>query len=157
MNIRIANFGDAPRIFQILDEVSSEIPLRLDTDAHQARVKEIVHERIESNLSLVATNGSGLILGLILIEPKDIGIISRYHLYLSYICVSRPYRNQGISTHLIEKMKGCGFPLTATVKVRNNSGITDRLTDAGFKVKCDNNVERSFVWYPERIPNDAVI
>ena len=157
MNIRIANLDDAPRIFEILDEVAPEIPLLLDTEARQARVKEIVHERIESQSSLVAINGSDLVLGFILVELKTIGIVSRDHLYLAYICVSKSCRNQGISTHLIEKMKERKLPLTAIVKRCNTSVMIDRFMNAGFEVKYENIAEQGFVWYPECIRNNDLI
>jgi len=127
---RLAKRADAAEIFDVLEGVAPEIPMRLDTSDR----KELLFKRIR--LACVY-------------RTVCIAELHRDELDLSYGGVRAGHRGQHIFPKLVKKMMAKGVPLTATVKHLNKSGAVDRLLKLGFtKVESLVDGQDNFRWQP---------
>jgi hypothetical protein len=69
ISYRIASRDDETGMYGVIDEVSTEIPVPLDTEYNQDRMRDIIVECHESGKSWVAVDVDGNLVGCILARP----------------------------------------------------------------------------------------
>jgi N-acetylglutamate synthase-like GNAT family acetyltransferase len=143
---RKANSNDETDILAVLEEVAPEIPVRLDGQERQEKIKTIIIECHGSGKSWVAVDVDGKVVGFILARPDvhdDQSAIS-----IRYVGVRADSRRRRIFSTLVEKLKANGVPLTASVLRDNRSSMVDNLVKIGFtKIESDAR-ETRLVWSP---------
>lgn len=149
IHCRVAAPDDAAGVFRVLTEVAPEIPLLIDTKERQDAVSKIVEKCIAEGDSCVATNGGGVVVGFILVEPDKMERFQHDNqaLHLRYAGVSNICRRQGIFRTLIQQVMKRSVPLTATVKTANQCQMAALLQRFGFQ-RCagDPQIEEHFRW-----------
>jgi ribosomal protein S18 acetylase RimI-like enzyme len=144
---RKANGDDHTDILAVLEEVASEVPVKLDSSAHQDAIKGIIVACCGSGESLVAVDDSGTVVGFVLVKP-DIFADDESTLSLRYAGVSKGARRRGILSALMQELMAKGVPLTATVLNNNQSAMADRLIKAGYQKVGSNDKEANYRWSP---------
>jgi hypothetical protein len=147
---RLATRADASPIFDVLEEVAPEIPVRLDTPEQ----KELLFERVQTTCASrevwIALDRYKQIVGFLMSEPdkKERSFRDNQALELSYGGVKKSHRGNDIFPDLVAKMKAKGVPLTATVLKKNESDMVNRLLELDFS-KVDSRYDRDFLrWQP---------
>jgi len=139
---RLATTKEASAIFDVLEVVAPEIPVRLDTPDRKALLFERIQAGIDSNYVWIALDCNNQVVGFLLAEPGSNA------LDLSYGGVRTSHRGQHIFPDLLKKMKAKGVPLTATVMHSNMSNMLNRLSKLDFDVFLSLN-DRDFLrWQP---------
>lgn len=98
---RVATINDWAAVLAVLKGAAPEIPLSLDTDESQAKVKTEVVQCCRDGHTWVAIDATDAIVGFVLARPGGNGAIT-----LPFIGVSASSRKQGIFSNLIEKTEG---------------------------------------------------
>ena len=147
---RQAGGDDETDILDVLEEVAPEIPLRLDGEERQEKIKIVIRQCQASGKSLVAVTGEGEVVGVVLARPDaDDG---KAAIFINYIGVTRDARRRGIFAAMMEKMNAKGVPLLADVLQGNQSGMADRLKEIGYEAVKSNTKQTRFRWTPPRAP-----
>ncbi len=149
---RVANGDDETDILAVLEEVAPEIPVSLDTPAHQEAIKAIIVECCASGDSWVAVDADDTIVGFALAKPD---VMERFHhgnnaLSLRYIGVNKNSRQCGIFSALMKKLMGKGVPLTASVLHTNCSDMANRLMKFDFAKAGSDAKEIKLRWAPRQ-------
>jgi hypothetical protein len=140
---RLAKRADAAAIFDVLEEVAPEIPVRLDTPNR----KELLFKRIQSacvyrTVWIAEICRENQIVGFLMAEWDG------QRLDLSYGGVRADHRGQHIFPTLMKKIMAKGVPLTATVMHSNKSDMLSRLLKLSFTEDYSLN-DRDFLrWQP---------
>jgi N-acetylglutamate synthase-like GNAT family acetyltransferase len=129
---RAASSGDVTGILKVFAEVAFEVPTSV-----LPQTEGIVQRLVASGQSWVATDADGSIVGYALAEPHDSKTLS-----LVYLGVSKPARNQHVSSSLISKLQEMGAPIITDVRSNNKSSMVERFEHFGF-VKSDANADRT--------------
>lgn len=147
---RAATDDDVDGILTILQEVASEIPLTLDTPEHLGIMRDIVIECCTSGDSLVAVDGTGAVVGVVLAKPDRLERFQHRNeaISLRYIGVKKDWRRRGIFTGLMQKSMAKGVPLTASVLHANKSAMADRLVKIGYQKVGSDEKETQLRWAP---------
>jgi hypothetical protein len=149
---RIANGDDETDILAVLEEVATEIPVRLDGEERQQKIQTEIRQCHQTKKSWVAVDTDGKVVGFMLARPD--AHEGKAAIYLPYVGVSAPSRRSKIFSTLVEKLKANGVPLIANVLHDNRSGIADILVKNGF-AKIDSNAkQKKFLWSPV-VPKEA--
>jgi ribosomal protein S18 acetylase RimI-like enzyme len=145
---RVADSDDGTGILAVLKEVAPEIPVSLGTPGAEAAMQAIIEDCCNSGESWVVVDTAGTVVGFVLAKPDNYerfqfenGAVS-----VRYIGVSKASRGQGISGGLMEKLKGKGAPLTASVLHTNKSDMVNRLSKIGFTKKESDAKEARLRW-----------
>ena len=104
----------------------------------------IIEDCCVSGKSWVALDTADTVVGFVLAKPDNLERIKFKNGAVSvrYIGVSKASRGQGISGALMEKLKGKGVPLTASVLRNNKSDMVNRLSKIGFTKKEKNSMSK---------------
>jgi hypothetical protein len=157
--IRRAIDADVLVMMAALEDVSSEIPLRLDGAERKARILDLIADCCRSGESLVAMNDRKQLLGFQLTRP----IALRYlvsngpkqpaGLSLEYGGIAKNARGKGLFSSLIEQTKKRRLPLYAIVRHDNHSKMADRLIQMEFeKIGSDSDFPQDhFRWLPTEV------
>lgn len=147
-----AKTDDAQGVCLALAEVAPEVPLLMDTNERQQAVAAIVNACIGSGESWVAIDDGGQIVGFLLAEPNKIErfLGDNDAIHLAYIGVAKSHRGRGIFRALIRHAMDRCAPLTAVVKMGNQSGMAKRLLGMNFHCTATNleRQESAFMWRP---------
>ncbi len=143
---RVANGNDETDILAVLGEVTAEIPVRLDGEERQQKIRTEIRQCHQTKRSLVAVDADGKVVGFVLARPD--AHEGKAAIYLPYVGVRTASRRRGIFSTLVEKLKANGVPLIANVLHDNGSGMGDILVRSGF-TKVDWNAKQTkFLWSP---------
>lgn len=156
VKVRRAVAGDVAATMALLEEVSCEIPLRLDGDERKACVRRLIGDCYKSRKSLVAVSPDGELVGFQLtrpIGPRQVVIDGPEQpagLMLEYGGVKKAARQQGLFHLLIKETKRQQLPLYAVVRHDNKSQMADRMGRMGFaKIADDCDFPQAhFRWVP---------
>lgn len=143
---RVANGDDETDILAVLEEVAAEIPVRLDGEERQQKIRTEIRQCHQTKKSLVAVDTDGKIVGFALARPD--AHEGKAAIYLPYVGVSAASRRSGIFSTLVEKLKANGVPLIANVLHDNGSGMADILLRSGFTNIDWNAKQTKFLWSP---------
>jgi ribosomal protein S18 acetylase RimI-like enzyme len=143
---RPAAHEDETDILAVLEEVASEIPVRLDGDERQRKIQTEIIQCRQAGKSWVAVDTHGKVVGFVLARPH--GHEGKAAIYIPYVGVSAASRRRGIFSTLIGKLKANGVQLIANVLRDNHSNMEDILVKEGFtKIDCDAK-QKKFLWSP---------
>jgi predicted N-acetyltransferase YhbS len=147
---RTAVGSDAANIFDVLQNVASEVPVSIDDSERQERMKFIVKECCDSGESLVAVDGDGSVVGFVLAKPDRMERFQHDNqaLSLRYIGVGKDWRRRGVFAALMARYTAKGVPLTASVLQGNKSAMVDRLAKIGFAKLGVDSHETKLKWQP---------
>jgi len=151
---REATSDDHTDIVAVLEEVASEIPVKLDSPAHQDAIRGIIVACCDSGKSLVAVDDHGTVVGFVLAKP-DVFADDESTLSLRYVGVSKGARQRGILSALMHELMAKGVPLTATVLNDNQSAMAERLIKVGYEKVESNDKEANYRWSPKQPPVKA--
>lgn len=143
---RLATKDDETDILAVLEEVAPEIPVRLDGEERQTKVKTEIRQCQQTKKSWVAVDTDGNVVGFALARPD--AYKGKAAIYLPYVGVSIGSRRDGIFSTLVEKLKANGAHLIANVLHDNKSGMEDILMKNGFTEIERNSKQKKFVWSP---------
>jgi ribosomal protein S18 acetylase RimI-like enzyme len=145
---RVADSNDGAGILTVLKEVAPEIPVSLGAPGAEAAMQAIIEDCCNSGESWVAVDSADTVLGFVLAKPDNLERFQLENEALSvrYIGVSKASRGQGISGALMEKLKGKGAPITASVLHTNKSDMANRLSAIGFTNKGADAKEARLRW-----------
>jgi N-acetylglutamate synthase-like GNAT family acetyltransferase len=145
---RVADENDAAAIFDIMQEVASEIPVMLDSPEHQEAMKGTIVECCDSGESWVAVDSDGTVIGFALAKPDRLARFYQENkaVSLRYIGVKATVRDKGVSSALMKKLKAKGEPVTASVLHTNQSAMADRHERGGFEKTGSDENEAKFRW-----------
>ena len=146
IDYRPAVRNDEPYILAVLDEVASEIPVRLDGEERQAKIQTEITQCRQSGKSWVAVDTHGKIVGFVLARPH--AHEGKAAIYIPYVGVSAVSRGRGIFSALLAKLKANGEHLMANVLHDNRSNMEHLLVKEGFtKIDYDAK-QKKFLWSP---------
>jgi N-acetylglutamate synthase-like GNAT family acetyltransferase len=148
---RKASGDDHTDILAVLEEVASEVPVKLDTSAHQEAIKEIIVACCDSGESWVAVDDGGTVVGFALVKPDvfERALNKNNALSLRYVGVSKNSRQRGIFATLMENlMVGKNAPLNASVLHANKSAMADRLIKIGYEKVGADDKKADYRWSP---------
>ena len=144
---RLASRDDETDILAVLEEVSSEIPVRLDGAERQEKIRTEITQCHETRKSWVAVDADGKVVGFRVLARPD-AHQGKAAIYMPYAGVSAESRRRGIFSTLVEKLKANGVPVIANVLHDNRSGMEDILVKNGFtEIDC-NAKQKKFLWSP---------
>jgi predicted nucleotidyltransferase len=114
IDYRLAGRDDETDILAVLEEVASEIPVRLDGAERQDKIRTEITQCHETRKSWVAVDKKdGKVVGFVLARPD--AREGKAAIYMPYAGVSADSRQRGIFSTLVEKLKANGVPLIANV------------------------------------------
>ncbi|HZT89142.1 MAG TPA: GNAT family N-acetyltransferase [Stellaceae bacterium] len=144
---RPAAVGDAADIFALMQEAADEIPLLLDTLAREEAMYARVRNWARSGESWVALDGDRLV-GFVLAELNQTSRFWGEHpvIDVHYAAVAKDWRNRGVFTALMQRIRDRLVPVTAAVNPENRSAAARRLEHLGFRRASPG--EPQFVWEP---------
>jgi ribosomal protein S18 acetylase RimI-like enzyme len=145
IDYRQAGHDDETDVLGVLEEVASEVPVRLDGTERQEKIKIVIVECHASGKSLVAVAG-GKVVGFVLARPDVDG--GKAAIFVNYLGVGKGSRRRGIFAAMMEKMKAKGVRILAEVLHENKSGMAGRLKKIGFAVVETNAKQTRFRWTP---------
>ena len=146
IDFRLAGRDDETDILAVLEEVATEIPVRLDGAERQDRIRTEIRQCHQTKKSWVAVDTDGKVVGFVLARPD--AHEGKAAIYMPYTGVSAGSRRRGIFSTLVEKLKANGVPLLASVLHDNGSGMEDIFVKNGFtKMDC-NAKQKKFLWLP---------
>ena len=141
---RLAVREDETDILAVLEEVSSEIPVRLDGEERQRKIQTEIMQCRQTGKSWVAVDAHGKVCGFVLARPD--GHEGKAAIYIPYVGVAAESRRRGIFSTLVAKLKANGVQLIANVLHDNRSSMEDILVKNGFtKIDC-NAKQKKFLW-----------
>ncbi|WP_441252564.1 GNAT family N-acetyltransferase [Tardiphaga sp. 71_E8_N1_1] len=143
-SLRTATDADHSAIYDVLEEVGSEIPIELSDETRAAAEYEIV-TCCASGRSLVAIDDHQNVVGFALARPD---LHTRGAVSLRYIGVSKDWRKSGIFAALTGQLLKAGAPLVTTVLTGNKSRMVELLTKKGFVQTAKKESEANFRWDP---------
>ncbi|WP_410051569.1 GNAT family N-acetyltransferase [Bradyrhizobium sp. SZCCHNR3013] len=138
--------NDETDILNVLEEVASEVPVRLDGAERQDRIRTIIVERRRGGKSWVAIDKSGNVVGFVLARPDVIE--GQAAVFVDYVGVSAGLRRSGVFSALMEKLKAVGIVITADVLHANRAGMANTLTKMGFSAVESDAQKTRFQWAP---------
>src|SRR5262249_61282613 len=102
MSVRAAHPSESSAVFRVLTEIAPEIPLRLDNEERQRRIRELVDGACDSQISFVSLDDGDNVVGFLFGRTRstDMRGISRGG--LSILCVftrtgeRRPCQTRGV-------------------------------------------------------------
>jgi hypothetical protein len=159
VRIRTALSDDVPAIITALEQLSNEIPVKMDTEERRTALRNIVAECCEQS-SWVALNEAGNMVGFLLAKKftNPLHGCEFDGLTLPYGGVLKSYRNQGLFIRLLSQAKALKKPLQVEVSHENKSSMADRLVNEGFATKpCSLHPNYDYLsWTPFATsrPND---
>jgi ribosomal protein S18 acetylase RimI-like enzyme len=162
--IRTALSDDVPAIITALEQLSNEIPLKIDTEEGRTALRNIVAECCEQS-SWVAPNEAGNVVGFLLARKYANNNGVRYAgdgLYdlrpecefegftLPFGGVLEGYRRRGLFSSLLSQAKALKMPLQVDVSHTNTSDMAARLLKEGFVERlCSLHPNHAyFIWTP---------
>jgi predicted nucleotidyltransferase len=144
---RVANGDDETDILAVLEEVATEIPVRLDGAERQEKIRTEIRQCHQTKKSWVAVDADDKVVGFVLARPD--AHESKAAIYMPYVGVSTGSRRSGIFSTLVEKLKANGVPLIANVLHDNSSGMANILVKNGFTKIDWNAKQKKFLWSPK--------
>ena len=146
INYRLAGRDDETHILAVLEEVATEIPVRLDGAEMQEKIRTEITQCHKTRKSWVAVDTDGKVVGFVLTRPD--AHEGKAAIYMPYTGVSAGSRRRGIFSTLVEKLKANGVRLLANVLHDNSSGMENILAKNGFtKIDFDAK-QKKFLWLP---------
>lgn len=147
---REARLDDAAEIHALLLRLTPEIPILVETLAHEEALYALTRTCARSGESWVALDAVGRIVGFTLVEPNERG---RHYaegevLDLRYAGVAPEHRDRGVFRALVAKVLARMVPVTASVSRQNRSAIIARLERLGFHRAPGPGSEQRFRWEP---------
>jgi len=151
LGFRRARVEDARRVFAILNEVASEIPLVLDTPERGQAIRAVVESCCQHGPSWITLDETGRIVGFLLgkMTTSDLVQMEFAGLELVYGGMTTGQRGHGAFANLLAQAKALGLPLRAVVKHGNKSRMGQRLERQQFvRTASLRPNEDTFVWTP---------
>ena len=147
---RRAGLDDAGDIHALLLRLAPEIPLLVDTLEREEALYALIRTCARSGESWLALDQANRIVGLVLVEPNQLGRHYAEHevLDLRYAGVAADHRNHGIFANLITKVFARMVPVITAVPQQNRSEMPRRLGRLGFRQTGSPEGERRFRWEP---------
>jgi ribosomal protein S18 acetylase RimI-like enzyme len=143
---RLAGHDDETDILAVLEEVASEIPVRLDGEERQEKIQTIIVECHTSGKSWVAVDATAKVVGFILARPD--AHEGKAAISILYVGVSADSRHSGVFSALLDKLKADGVPLIASVLPNNQSDMGAHLTKRGFVATGPKGNATGYLWTP---------
>ncbi len=150
--IRPTEATDAEAIFSILTEVACRVKVELSTSEHVRAIKEQINRYCLADVSLVAVNENGVVIGFQLAERRSaegFRCPDELYIYLAYAGVTAAAAEQKVFRQLIEAEKRYGLPLVTEVKPDNKSDMAARLMHYNFQPYSSYNINGNYRWDPE--------
>jgi len=153
-DFRPARLDDAGEIHELLLRLAPEIPLLVDTLEREEALYALVRNCIRSGESWVACDAAGHIVGVVLVEPNQLGRHYAEHevLDLRHAAVSSEHRESDVLAALIGRVTGRLQPVAARVGAQNRTGVAALLRDLGFRQTGAAGGEQGWRWQPGASP-----
>jgi hypothetical protein len=152
MSVRAAHPSESSAVFSVLTEIAPEIPLRLDNEERQRRIRELVDGACASQMSWVSLDEGDNVVGFLFGRTRstDTRGMEFSGVELLYGGVLPAHRGCGRFSKLLTEAKKLRAPLWAVVKRANTSAMAERLLKYGFAKQADSlrPDEDTFVWKP---------
>jgi L-amino acid N-acyltransferase YncA len=152
VGIRPVQATDVEAILSILSEVACQIPVKLSTSEHVKRMKEQINRYCLDDVSLVAINENGVVIGFQLAERRSaegFRCPDELYIYLAYAGVTAAAAGQKVFRQLIEAEKRFELPLVTEVKPDNKSDMAARLLHYKFQPYSSYDINGNYRWDPE--------
>lgn len=135
---RAASLGDIKDIWDLMKEVTSDVPFDLANDAAQANILTEVMACCTSGLSTVSVAEDKAIIGALLVRRDDFewGFRNGDAVHVSYAAVASSHRDQGVLQALVTEVQERKVPVFASVKSGNRFALADELEKLGFTHEC---------------------
>lgn len=146
---RMAHRSDTSMILTVLTDVSAEIPLRLDGQERETRIRTLVDESCDAHLAWVSLNGNGRVVGVLIGTRFPVPTVFD-GVEIKYAGVSVNYRKQGRLAQMLGEAKRIKCLLRAEVSRSNTGDMAVQLMKNGFikqQQAIHPNVD-DFVWSP---------
>jgi L-amino acid N-acyltransferase YncA len=150
MAIRRAQATDVEAILSIWSEVASQVTVKLSTSEHVEKMKEEFNRYCLNDVSLIAANENGVVVGFQLAERRVIDGFrgpDEPYIFLAYAGVTASAAEQKVFRRLIETEKRYGLPLVTEVKSDNKSNMAARLMHYNFRPHI--SIDGNYRWEPE--------
>ncbi len=150
IDYRPARLDDAGEIHDLLMRLAAEIPLLLDTLEREEALYALVRNCARSGESWVACDKDGRIVGLVLVEPNQLGRHYAEHevLDLRHVAVTPDRRDGGVLGALIDKVTARLQPVAVRVGAQNRTGLAACLRELGFRAIDSAGGEQVWRWEP---------
>src|SRR5260370_2667148 len=152
MSVRAAHPSESSTVFRVLTEIAPEIPLRLDNEERQRRIRELVDAACASQMSWVSLDDSDNVVGFLFGRTRstDTRGMEFSGMELLYGGVLPAHRASGRFSNFLTQPKKFKTPLWAAVKRANTSAMPERLLKHGFAQQAGSvrSHEDPFVWTP---------
>ena len=152
MVIRQAQATDVEVILAILSEVACQVPVKLHTSERVEKMKEQINRECLNDVSLVAVNENGVVVGFQLAERRVIEghrCPDEPYIFLTYAGVTAAAVCRKVFRRLIETEKRYGLPLVTEVKANNKSHMAARLMHYNFRDHTSADHIGNYRWDPE--------
>jgi hypothetical protein len=135
---RAASLGDLRDIWGLLQQVASDIPADLGSEATQENILTELMACCTSGLSPIAVDKDKAIIGALLARRDDFewGFKNSEAVHISYAAIAPSHRDQGVFAALVAEIQGRKTPVFASVKSGNQCGLADELKKLGFEHEC---------------------
>ena len=153
IDYRPAQLDDAGEIHDLLLRLAPEIPLLVDTLEREEALYALVRSCARSGESWVACDAAGQIVGVVLVEPNQLGRHYAEHevLDLRYAASRRSTTTGaegGILGALIGKVTARLQPVAARIGAQNRTGLAACLRELGFRATGSAGGEQVLRWEP---------
>lgn len=147
---RPARLDDAGEIHALLLRLAADIPLLVDTLEREEALYALVRNCARSGESWVACDHDGRIVGVVLVEPNQLGRHYAEHemLDLRYAAVAPEHGDSGILAALIGRVTARLQPVAARIGAQNRTGLAAILRDLGFRQTGSAGGEQLWRWEP---------
>jgi hypothetical protein len=151
---RTARLDDAGEIHELLLRLAPKIPLLVDTLEREEALYALVRNCARTGESWVACDAAGHIVGVVLVEPNQLGRHYAEHevLDLRHAAATSEHSNSGILAALIGRVTGRLQPVAARVGAQNRTGLAALLSDLGFRQTGAAGGEQIWRWDPGASP-----
>jgi predicted N-acetyltransferase YhbS len=150
IDYRPARLDDAGEVHALLLRLAPEIPLLVDTLEREEALYALVRNCARSGEAWVACDGAGHIVGVVLVEPNQLGRHYAEHevLDLRYAAVVPELQNSGVLEALIGKVTARLQPVAVRIGAQNRTGLAACLRDLGFRATGSAGGEQVWRWEP---------
>ena len=151
---RPARLDDAGEIHELLLRLAPKIPLLVDTLEREEALYALVRNCARTGESWVTCDAAGHIVGVVLVEPNQLGRHYAEHevLDLRYAATASEHSDSGILAALIGRVTGRLQPVAARVGAQNRTGLAALLRDLGFRQTGAAGGEQIWRWEPGASP-----
>ena len=135
---RAASLEDLRDIWGLLQQVASDIPADLRSEAEQENILTELMACCTSGFSPIAVDKDKAIVGALLVRRDDFewGFKNSQAVHISYAAIAPGHRDQGVCAALVTEIQERKAPVFASVKSGNQFGFADELMKLGFVHEC---------------------